>query len=90
MVSLSWHTQPGISVSEGFPCQKTLAGDTESYYAQLGDYDKVAYYQRLLATANGRYDFSQATLNEAVNRSNSVNVQPVTFGAWLTSVWQTF
>jgi hypothetical protein len=61
-----------------------------TYYVQLGDYGKVAYYQRLLATANGRYDFSQATLNEAVNRSNSVNIQPVTFGAWLTSVWQTF
>lgn len=62
-----------------------------NYYAQLCDYDKVAYYQRLLATANGRYDFSQATLNEAVNRSNSVDVQPVTFSAWLASIWhQTF
>lgn len=62
-----------------------------SYSAQLCDYDKVAYYQRLLATANGRYDFSQATLNEIVNRSNSVHVQPVTFSAWLASIWtQTF
>lgn len=58
-----------------------------SYSAQLCDYDKVAYYQRLVATANGRYDFSQATLNEAVNGSSSVNVQPVTFGAWLASIW---
>ncbi|KAL7923605.1 NAD(P)-binding protein [Trichoderma austrokoningii] len=61
-----------------------------TYYAQLCDYDKVAYYQRLLATANGRYDFTQATLVEAVNRGSSVNIQPVTFGAWLTSIWQTF
>ncbi|OTA00772.1 hypothetical protein A9Z42_0010590 [Trichoderma parareesei] len=62
-----------------------------SYSAQLCDFDKVAYYQRLLATANGRYDFSQATLNEIVNRSNSVHVQPVTFSAWLASIWtQTF
>ncbi|KAL7963398.1 hypothetical protein V8C34DRAFT_268164, partial [Trichoderma compactum] len=58
-----------------------------NYSAQLCDYDKVAYYQRLVATANGRYDFSQATLNEAVNASSSVNVQPVTFGAWLASIW---
>jgi hypothetical protein len=61
-----------------------------TYSAQLCDYDKVAYYQRLLATANGRYDFSQASLNEAVNRSSSVNVQPLTFSAWLASIWQAF
>lgn len=62
-----------------------------SYSAQVCDYDKVLYYQRLLATASGRYDFSQATLNEAVNGNNSVNVQPVTFSAWLASIWnQTF
>ncbi|KAK5987175.1 hypothetical protein PT974_11295 [Cladobotryum mycophilum] len=59
-----------------------------TYYAQLGDFDKVAYYQRLLATANGRYDFSQATLNETVNRSSHVDVQPVTFSIWLANIWQ--
>lgn len=59
-----------------------------SYYAQMGEFERVAYYQRLLATANGRYDFSQATLNEAVNQSAHVDVRPASFSAWLGSIWQ--
>ncbi|KAI9167616.1 hypothetical protein HJFPF1_03749 [Paramyrothecium foliicola] len=58
------------------------------YFTQMGQLDKVAYYQRLLATANGRYDFGRATLNEAINASRSVSVQPVTFSQWLASIWQ--
>jgi hypothetical protein len=42
------------------------------------------YYMRLLATASGRYHFRDANLNEAIRRSDSVEVQnPLTFRAWL-------
>lgn len=57
-----------------------------TYYTQLGDFDKVAYYQRLLATANGRYDFSKPNLNDIVSKSSKVHVRPVKFAAWLASV----
>lgn len=49
---------------------------------------RVAYYQRLLATANGRYDFGRATLNEAIERSDLVDVQPLRLSQWLMNVWQ--
>ncbi|CAM1501118.1 Fc.00g102800.m01.CDS01 [Cosmosporella sp. VM-42] len=54
-----------------------------SYYAQLGVSDSAAYYQRLLATANGRYDFSGHNLNDAI----ADIVKPVSFSEWLTSVY---
>lgn len=60
-----------------------------SYYAQAGDYSRATHYQKLLATADGRYDFSRATLNEIVDASRHVEVRPVTLAEWLASVWQT-
>lgn len=59
-----------------------------NYYAQAGDGDKVAYYHRLVATMNGRYDFSKASLNEALEKSGQGDVQPMTLYRWLTHVWQ--
>ena len=56
------------------------------HYTRIGDYARAAYYQRMLATADGRYDFAEATLNEAVSSSNIVNVQPLTFAQWLANV----
>lgn len=52
----------------------------------MGQYARVAYLQRILETANGRYDFSRTTLNDAVDRSRRVNVQPITFAQWLATV----
>ncbi|ODA80272.1 hypothetical protein RJ55_03230 [Drechmeria coniospora] len=59
-----------------------------NYHVEAGDVDRVAYYQRLLATANGRYDFSRATLNEAIERSDLVEVQPLRLSQWLINMWQ--
>ncbi|XP_044721326.1 nmrA-like family domain-containing protein [Hirsutella rhossiliensis] len=59
-----------------------------SYCAHSGDVQRVAYYQRLLATANGRYDFSRATLNEAIERSDLVDVQPLKLSQWLMNMLQ--
>ncbi|PFH62600.1 hypothetical protein XA68_12852 [Ophiocordyceps unilateralis] len=53
-----------------------------------GDAAGVAYYQRLLATANGRYDFSHATLNDAIARSDLGQVQPLTLSQWLFNMLQ--
>ncbi|KAJ4028181.1 hypothetical protein NW752_000436 [Fusarium irregulare] len=52
-------------------------------YYQQGDSSKVVFYQQLKATVEGRYDFSQATLNDLINASSRVNVQPQTFRQWL-------
>ncbi|PHH87496.1 hypothetical protein CDD83_8818 [Cordyceps sp. RAO-2017] len=59
-----------------------------NYHIQMGQTDRVAYYQRLLATANGRYDFSRATLNEAIERSDLVDVRAMTLVQWLMTMWQ--
>ncbi|KAG6098205.1 hypothetical protein E4U30_008272 [Claviceps sp. LM220 group G6] len=58
------------------------------YYAQIADGDKVAYYQRLVATMNGRYDFCRASLNEVLGKSGAGHVQPMTFAGWLGTVGQ--
>lgn len=57
-----------------------------NHYTQIGDYSRAAYYQRMLATADGRYDFAEASLNEIVANSNMIDVQPLTFAQWLRSV----
>jgi hypothetical protein len=46
------------------------------------------YYMRLLQTANGRYYFRDANLNEAVRRSDLLEVPaPLTFREWLQQNW---
>ncbi|KAK5661278.1 hypothetical protein OQA88_11172 [Cercophora sp. LCS_1] len=45
------------------------------------------YYQRLLQTANGRYQVRQVNLNEAVNQTESTQVRPMRFRTWLEQVW---
>ena len=62
--------------------------DLLTYCVQAGDGDKVAYYQRLIATTNGRYDFSRASLNDALEKAGQGDVQPMTLSRWLTNVWQ--
>jgi hypothetical protein len=54
----------------------------------MGDFARAAYYQRMMATADGRYDFPEATLNDLVNASPTVDVQPLGFAQWLASVSQ--
>ncbi|KAH7204318.1 hypothetical protein DER44DRAFT_886040 [Fusarium oxysporum] len=49
-----------------------------SGFCQQGDYAKVAFYQQLQATVEGRYDFGHTSLN------GLVNVQPRSFRQWLS------
>lgn len=58
------------------------------HHVRTEDYTRASYYQRLLTTADGRFDFSRASLNEIVANSPVVNVQPLTFAQWMASVWQ--
>ena len=59
------------------------------YYRESGDMPQWQYYQRLIATANGRYHFRQANLNDAISNSDAVEVpQPMTFLAWLQQFWE--
>ena len=64
----------------------------ESFLAvlsQSGDSPKVAYFQRLLATAAGRYDFERASLNEALEKIGHSDIQPMTLLGWFTYISQT-
>ncbi|KAI5462471.1 hypothetical protein BGZ63DRAFT_453644 [Mariannaea sp. PMI_226] len=58
-----------------------------SHYSQQGDYESMAKYQRLLATVQGRYEFGTATLNEAIEASEFVNVRAMTFREWLVNIY---
>lgn len=51
------------------------------YYEQNGDQAKWFTMQHLLQTANGRYTFGDANLNDMVD------VQPMTFRQWLCEIW---
>ncbi|KAI0179147.1 NAD(P)-binding protein [Hypoxylon sp. FL1284] len=51
------------------------------YYQQTQDEPRWYSMQHILQTANGRYNFSEANLNEAVD------IQPTSFRQWLWSVW---
>ncbi|KAJ3528009.1 hypothetical protein NM208_g10421 [Fusarium decemcellulare] len=54
-----------------------------SGYYQQGDYGRVTFYQQLQATVEGRYDFGQTSLNDLVNSSPYIDVQPRSFRQWL-------
>lgn len=56
------------------------------YYMHAGELDQAAYYQQLLATAHGRFDFRRATLNDAIATSSQAEFTPMTFRQWLTRI----
>lgn len=58
-----------------------------AYHQQQGDYGSATRYQRLLATAAGRYDFSTATLNDAIRESANLQARPVRFREWLERIY---
>ncbi|KAK2593985.1 hypothetical protein QQS21_008295 [Conoideocrella luteorostrata] len=66
------------------------AADLQSYlsYYNQADHSKAAYYQRLIATTNGRYDFSKASLNEALEKNSQGGFQAMTLARWLTYIAQ--
>lgn len=57
------------------------------FYESTGDLSGWWYVQRLVATADGRYDFRAANLNEAIANSEHVNVRPTSFREWLQGEW---
>ncbi|KAG5919451.1 hypothetical protein E4U42_006520 [Claviceps africana] len=59
-----------------------------NYCSRVGEDDRRAYYQQLIATTNGRYDFSKASLNEALEKSRHGDVHPMTLARWLANVCQ--
>ena len=72
--------------------QRTL-GYTEiqsllGYYGQVQDERRVCVLQELQDVADGRYDFSNASLNDLVARGRNMDVQPMTFLQWFSSIWQ--
>lgn len=57
------------------------------YSFNTGNWQRWSYFQRLLATANGRYTFGRANLNEVIDASVGVDVIPERFVDWLRRVW---
>lgn len=56
----------------------------------MGDADRWYYFQRLKATAEGRYNFGRANLNELVNQTDGVEVRPMGFREWAWRTWEQF
>lgn len=59
-----------------------------TYYVQVNNNARALAYQQMLDVADGRYDFSQASLNDLVRRSRELDVQPMTFMQWFSRIWQ--
>ncbi|VUC37454.1 unnamed protein product [Clonostachys rosea] len=57
-----------------------------TYYSQNQDEVKAGYYRRLMATADGRYDFQEATLNETLQNSGMMDFVPMNFAQWLDKI----
>lgn len=57
------------------------------YCQQNEEWARWHYFQRLLATANGRYNFRQANLNEMVAQANLMDPGPMRFREWVETVW---
>ncbi|KAH7149456.1 hypothetical protein B0J13DRAFT_621316 [Dactylonectria estremocensis] len=58
------------------------------HYTQQGATEAAATYQRLLATANGRYEFGTASLNEAIrNDPNVEDVRATSFRHWIANMY---
>jgi len=55
-------------------------------YSEQGDAAGYSNMQRLIATADGRYDFSTHNLNDRVGRE----VEPIRFRRWLERVWSAY
>lgn len=52
-----------------------------------GDVNRWYYFQRLKATAEGRYNFGRANLNELVDQTDGVEVRPLRFREWARRAW---
>jgi hypothetical protein len=57
------------------------------YCQQNEEWPRWHYFQRLLATADGRYNFRQANLNEILDQANLMDPPPMRFREWVEAVW---
>lgn len=58
------------------------------YCQENADWSRWHYFQRLIATADGRYHFGQTNLNDAINAAGGgLEVRPLDFRQWLEQVW---
>lgn len=57
------------------------------YYQQTEDWGRWHYFQRLIATADGRYSFRQPNLNEVLVQAGLISAPPLTFKQWVEGVW---
>ncbi|KAM7199547.1 hypothetical protein V8F20_005731 [Naviculisporaceae sp. PSN 640] len=74
---------PFSLVTQSYQDVQALAEESQ----QTGDWAQFYYYQRLLQTANGRYQVRSVNLNEAINQNDATVVQPMRFRTWLEQVW---
>lgn len=58
------------------------------YAVDTGDINRWWYFQRLRATADGRYIFTRANLNELLGRAGGVTIAPMRFVDWLRQVYE--
>lgn len=52
-----------------------------------GEFHHWNYFIQLLATADGRFTYSHANLNEIIDHTAGVDVRPVRFADWARQVW---
>lgn len=57
------------------------------YCQQNEDWARWHYFQRLLATASGRYFFQQANLNTVLDQADLMDPRPMRFREWVEAVW---
>lgn len=72
----------GVSV---YKYQDALA--RAEMFQQNGDWAQWQYLQRLIATANGRYNFRQPNLNETLTQAGLMTSPPMNFTQWLEAFW---
>lgn len=60
------------------------------YALDMGDINRWWYFQRLRATADGRYAFARANLNELLEQTGGVTIVPSRFVDWLRQVYEQF
>lgn len=58
-----------------------------NFCQQNEEWARWHYFQRLIATANGRYNFRQANLNEVLSPANLMDPRPMRFREWVEAVW---
>lgn len=58
------------------------------YAVDTGDINRWWYFQRLRATADGRYIFIRANLNELLGRTGGITIAPMRFVDWLRQVYE--